>query len=481
MFFLKSNRPSSLLGLALQGRQLEGVVLRRSNGVLKVVQTFRTSLSLDPLANDSELVGREIRNHLDEAGIRERQCAVCVPLQWTLTLPAKVPELPEQDVLSFLQIEAERGFPYAPDDLSIAVSRYRAPNGEQHASLVAIPKTHLTLLEKALRAARLKPLSFSLGVAALQEVDEESASGLLTLAVEESCIDLQVSAWGGVVALRALENVIETEGAERGVDADLIMRELRITLGQLTKEQRETVRRIKVFGRPDLAKPLMEGISPLARDMGLRVESGTLPQVEEYDGQGPDQANAVVAVGLAARHLAGRPPVFEFLPPRVSAWNQAAARFSSRRFLYAGASAGAAVLLVGGAFLWQQWRLSSLETQWRAIQPKVADLEMLQQQARKFRPWFDESVRSLRIMRRLTEAFPEDGAVSVKSLEIKGLDEVSCKGQARDNPALLKLLDQLRDATQIADLKVQQVQSQGKSPLLFNLSFRWIEGAGYEN
>ena len=481
MFFLKSHRPSSLLGLALQGRQLEGVVLRRSNGTLKVVQTFRTSLSLDPLANDSELVGREIRNHLDEAGIRERHCAVCVPLQWTLTLQAKVPELPEQDVPSFLQIEAERGFPYAPDDLSIAISRYRAPHGEQYASLVAIPKSHLTLLEKVLRAARLKPLSFSLGVAALQEVDEESAAGLLTLAVEESCIDLQVSSWGGVVALRALENVIETEGAERHIDADLVIREIRITLGQLPKELRETVRRIKVFGRADLTRPLIEGMTPLAEEMGLRVQLGTLSQVEGYEAQGSDQANAVVAVGLAARRLAGRPTVFEFLPPRVSAWNLAAAKFSSRRLLYAGASAAAAVLLIGGAFLWQQWRLSNLEAQWRTIQPRVDNVEMLQQQARKFRPWFDESVRSLRIIRRLTEAFPEDGAVSVKTLEIKKLDEVSCRGQARDNPALLKLLDQLHDAAQIANLKVQQVQSQGKSPLLFNLSFRWIEGAGYEN
>ena len=83
------------------------------------------SLSLDPLTNDAELVGREIRKHLDQAGIRERRCVVCVPLNWALTLQTKLPELPDADVTSFLQVEAERGFPYGPDALLTSSSRFR--------------------------------------------------------------------------------------------------------------------------------------------------------------------------------------------------------------------------------------------------------------------------------------------------------------------------------------------------------------------
>ena len=71
---------SGVLGLALDGSRLDGVVLRRVNGVLHVEGTFSVSLSLDPLTNDPELVGREIRNHLDAQGIRERQCVVGLPL-----------------------------------------------------------------------------------------------------------------------------------------------------------------------------------------------------------------------------------------------------------------------------------------------------------------------------------------------------------------------------------------------------------------
>src|SRR5512138_1143085 len=110
--FLKLNQQtlSSLLGLTLDGSRLEGVVLRRTNGSLQVQQTFSATLSLDPLTNDPVLVGREIRNHLEAAGIRERRCIFGLPLKWALVVHTKLPELPEADVASYLEVEAERGF-----------------------------------------------------------------------------------------------------------------------------------------------------------------------------------------------------------------------------------------------------------------------------------------------------------------------------------------------------------------------------------
>ena len=102
MNFFKSNRARSVLGLSLDGNRLEAVVLRRSNGSLHVRQTISASLALSPLTDDPELVGREIRNHLDQAGVRERRCAVCLPLGWLLTLQTKLPELPEAERTSFL-------------------------------------------------------------------------------------------------------------------------------------------------------------------------------------------------------------------------------------------------------------------------------------------------------------------------------------------------------------------------------------------
>src|SRR5205809_6903694 len=107
---LKRQRLTSLLGLTLDGSRLDGIVLRRTDGALAVQQSFSVSLSLDPLTADAELVGREIRNHLDAVGLRERHCVVGLPLMWVLTTHVEVPDMQESHIERFLQIEAERGF-----------------------------------------------------------------------------------------------------------------------------------------------------------------------------------------------------------------------------------------------------------------------------------------------------------------------------------------------------------------------------------
>ena len=139
----------------------------------------------------------------------------------------------------------------------------------------------------------------------------------------------------------------------------------------------------------------------------------------------------------------------------------------------------AVLLLLGSAFLVQQWRLSSLENRWKSMQPRVRLVEGLQTKSRAYRPWFDESALTLRILLRVVQAFPEDGAVSAKNVQIKNGNEVICAGQARDNQALLQLLDSLSAFPQVADLKTQQVR--GKSPLQYILTFRWIEGGRHED
>src|SRR5260221_13710582 len=176
--FGKHSQRNAVLGLALDGSRLGGVVLRRTGGSVEVQQSFSVSLTLDPLTNDAELVGREIRNHLDAAGVRERQCVVGLPLKWVLTAHATLPALPEADLASFLQIEAERVFPCDITSLLLATSRYQTASGEPHATLVGIPRGQAELIEKVLRAAQLKPVSFSLGLAALQPPEAETSNGI---------------------------------------------------------------------------------------------------------------------------------------------------------------------------------------------------------------------------------------------------------------------------------------------------------------
>jgi hypothetical protein len=436
---------------------LEGIVLRRINGSLKALQSFSETLSLDPLTADPELVGREIRNHLDAAGVRERHCVVCVPLKWALVVHVELPKLPEADVASFLHIEAERGFPCDIATLRLAASRWQAPSGKRYATLIGIPENHLALLERALQGARLKAVSFSLGISALQPPDAGSADGVLALAIGEDNIDLQITCGGGVSALRALEGALEIEGTRKLLHSDIVAREARITLGQLPSELRETVRSVRIFGSADLAGELADEIGAPLAAMGLAVELVAAYSPGEFGVELPAGATGSRAFSLGARYLTRQGAPFEFLPPKIAPWQKLATRYSSSRLRMAGATAGAVTLLVAGLFLIQQ----------------------LQQQIRQYRPWFDRSFPSLSVLRELTMEFPEDGVVSAKTVEIRDANTVTCSGTARDNAVLLRTLTQLRAASGVTGLKVDQIR--GKSPMQFTFDFQWGKGGGNAN
>ena len=217
--FRKRKKLSSVLGLALDGSRLDGVVLRRVNGSLQLQQSFSVALTLDPLTAAPELVGREIRNQLDAAGVRERHCVFGVPLKWVLTAHTELPPLPEADAASLLQMEAERGFPTDVATLQLASSRCPLAADKKHVLLAGIPGAHIATLEQVLAAAKLKPVSFALGLAALQPPAAENSNGVLALAIGESTVSLQITCGGGVAALRALEGAIENPTAGRTLHA----------------------------------------------------------------------------------------------------------------------------------------------------------------------------------------------------------------------------------------------------------------------
>lgn len=443
----KRRRLSALLGLALDGSRLDGALLRRTNGSVQLLKSFSVTLSLDPLTADPELVAQEIRNHLDAAGIREHHCAVCVPLKWALTVHSELPDLPEADVASFLAIEAERGFPCDIATLRLATSR-----SGKRAAQIGLPANQLATLENILRRAKLKPVSFSLGISALQAPD--ASDGVLALAIGETHLDLQITDGGGVVALRTLEGTLD--------DADLIARELRITLGQLPSDVRAAVRRVRIFGAPEHFRNIADALTQRLAPLGLTVE------------QVPTDASASPAFRLAARQLMRDTTAFEFLPPQVTVWEELATRYSSGRWRVIGATAAALVVLVGGPFLVQQIQLMTLQSRWDGMSAKVAQLETVQQQIRQYRPWFDDSFRSLGILRQLSQSFPEDGSVTAKGIEIRDSRTVTCSGVARDNAALLRMLGQLRTASAVTDLKVSQIR--GKKAMQFVFDFHWQEG-----
>lgn len=477
--FGKQKPRHTLLGLTLDGGRLEGVVLHRTNGALQQLQHFAVQLALDPLTAAPELVGQEIRNHLDAAGVRERFCVVGLPLKWVLAAHTELPKIAPEDAASLLQLETERAFPSDPATLRVADSRCALADGKQYVTLTGVANGQAEALEAVLTAAKLKPLSLTLRLPALQPAGEAKADGVLALVIGENQVSLQITCGGGIAALRALEGTLETEQGRRVLQPTLVARETRITLGQLPAEFRAAVKRLRIFGPADMAQQLAAELKSRFEPAGLAVEVVKAYAPGEFGMTLPSEAAVSGAFSLAARALARQPVAFEFLRPKPGVIQQFAARYASGKSRSIGLTAAAVLVLVLGAFAVQQIQLMVLRGRWNGMAAKVRDLEAVQQQIRQYRPWYDDSLRSLSILKGVTLAFPEDGAVTAKTIDIRDGTLVSCSGNARDQAAFLKIYSQLRGTPNIADLKVDQLR--GKTPLQFNFAFRWNERGSNEN
>jgi hypothetical protein len=476
MTLFKRSRAASILGLSLDGNRLEVVSLRRNNGTVHIRQTLVVSLALSPLTDAAELVGQEIRNHLDKAGIRERHCAVCLPLSWALTLQTPLPEVSEADRASFLQLEGERSFHAGTDSHFIQYSIFKTPDGGQYATLMAVPRDHLEALQRVLRAAKLKPLTFALGVTALQPANTDP-NRVVMIALRRDTVDLQITAGGGIVALRALDGALETQGAQKNIPADLIAREIRITLGQLPGGLAGSPGKIKIFGQGESARQFIQDITPRLTPLGLKLEVPDKAANFNFDRPLPPEIATTATLALAANYVKSIDTTPDFLPPKTQPWRQLiSTRLSPRKMAYIGGAAAFLILCVAGAFGYQQWQISTLESKWRAIEPKVNELTADQDFIKKFRPWYDTSFRDLQILRKIKDAFPDDGSVSAKKVEIHDISGVTCTGVARDNESFLKLHAKLGDDTN--DISALHAEVHGQKPMDFTLNFQW--GAGGE-
>ncbi len=476
--FRRRKKLTTLLGLTLDGSRLDGVVLRRTNGALQRLQTFTAQLTLDPLTAAPELVGREIRNQLDAAGVRERDCIVGVPLKWVLTAQTELPPLPEADAKSLLQLEAERGFHSDVTALQIASSRSPIAADKKYVLLAAIPNTHIGALEQVLAAAKLKPVSFGLGISALQFSSAERSDGVLALVVGESNVGLQVTV-GGVAALRALEGAIENEAGRRTLHTDVVAREARVTLGQLPGELRDQVKRIRIFGPRELAQQLADEMELRFEPAGLKTEVVSAYAPDEFGVTLPPDATLSPAFSLAAGWLTEQKPAFEFLPPKPTIIEQFVTKYSSGRLRTTGAVAAGAAAIILGLFLFQQYQLWRLRSQWSHIQAQVTVLQKTQDQIRQYQSWYAGTYRNLAILRQLSLAFPQDGVVTAKAIEIRDDGTVNCSGNAQDNSSLLATLAALRQADGVSDLKVEQIR--GKTPMQFVFGFKYGNGGANEN
>jgi len=462
MKWIPKKRITSFLGLTLDGQRFRAAHVRRNKNEVEVVKSLTTLLTLDAAQNEVDLLGREIRNALDAAGIHERVCVVGLPSHWVMSQTTKLPELSREDAQSFLEMEAERGFPCSPEQLQIVRSSCRSPEGSVYVTQLAVRKEQLDRLFAIMKAAGLRPAHFTLGLAALPEVIAPAGRGQITAALDAGEATLLVSSDGGIAAFRTSDSSIESEAGEQVLNAAAVARELRLTLEQVPSELRRGLNRLRLVGHPTLVAALEESVAERARLTGLTLETAASSE---------DDFGTAVAEALARRALDSETALLEFLPPRPGRWAGLVARYHSKRIATISAAVGAVAAVLIAAFSWQGYRAWSLRQEWDSMKTQVGAYEATQSRIREYRSWYDTSYPNLNILKRVTEAFPETGSVTAKSFEIHTLSTVSVTGISRENTALLRTLDQLRKMPEVQAVKVEQIS--GKSPSPFNFTFHW--------
>jgi hypothetical protein len=445
------------LAVTLQvGRMAVGLV-RRDNGSTHLAEAFALPITANDVLRDPEKAGAELAARLDEAGIRERRCVVCVPAAWAMAASAELPPVSIEDLRGYLELRAEREFPIAANELRLAWCTYELPDGKRRATLAAIPAKRMQAVELMLEAAGCRAVSISPG---LDDCLAEGAPpAALYFFVNGNDVDVIATAGGGIAALRSLAGP-DVSGATM-FDPVAFCREVRITLGRLPDAVRQQIREAR-FGDTAASARLCRAIRPFLEPMGIACPPLPAELPEEPAG---------ASLEPVERHLFEREVAFEFLVTQPNRWETLLKRFDSRKRRFIAGGVAAFILLPLLLFFIRSRIERSLDHEWNAMRRTVAELEETQAKLRQFRPWFEPTPQSLMILEGLTSAFPEQGDVWAKTLEISEAAKVTCGGFARNQVALMSFLDRLRSRPDVAALQVQQVR--GENPVQFSVTYKW--------
>lgn len=449
----------SVLAITVESGRVAVDLVRREDDGHRVAASFELPLGSEAVAANGERAGKELAAQLAAAAIRERRCVVCIPANWALTTSTDVPEIGADDLRGYLELRAEREFPIPVTELRLAHSAFKAPDGKLRATLAAVPARKLEAIERMLAAAECRAVSISLGLDSCLPKSELPAA--MHFVANGTHVDLVIAAGGGIAAVRSLPSPND----EQAFDAATFSREVRITLGRLPEALRQQVTQARFSGAPSAAETLCLEIRQHLSKMGIdsRLQRSA-------DGGHPG-----AALDAAELHLRRQPVVFEFLAPEVNRWETVARQFEDRRRRWAALAVVAAILLPIFTYIIRSHIESSLEAEWAGMRRKVADLESIQQRIRQFRPWFEPAPQALQIVEGLAAAFPDQGDVWAKSVQVvedpKEGTKVSCSGFARNQSSLLAWFDRVRSRKDVTKLQVQQVR--GENPIQFSITYKW--------
>ncbi len=476
----------SILALTVSAERIDVARVRGPvTGQLTTRRFEPVKVGADEILRNPERAGAVLAAALDAAGLREKRCAVAVPPAWALTASTELPTVDPEDLRGYLELRAEREFPIPISELRLGFSAYKLPDGTERATLAALPTKRLEAVEAMLAAAGRRATSVTLDLDDCFHAERTARSTAnLHFLVDGGQADVVILAGGGVAALRtlpgpsgkpaasengatvdpsasaldALASSASTNGAHGAFNPAAFCREVRITLGRLPTSVQEQVRAADFGGEPVAARELCETTRDGLARMGIALPADCGAMRER---PAPPRN--------ATRHLRREPVPFEFIVPKPQRWEIWFHRFNTKQGRKIAAVLAALILLPLLLFFVRSQQESGLQKRWTAMNGTVNDLDALQQKIRKFRPWFDRKPTNVQLLESLFAAFPDGGDVWAKGIQINGT-KVTCTGFARNQPALLSMLDRLRHRPDVTNLQTQQIR--GDNPVQFTIVYR---------
>jgi hypothetical protein len=454
----KRLRKRSVLAITLESGRIAVNLVRNDESDAGPAPAFSVPIRDTDVLEDPDKAGNQLSAALAAAGIRERNCVVCVPPGWALTSSADLPEIGAEDLRGYLELKAEREFTIPSGDLRLGFCAYALPSGQRRATLAALSAKKIDAVERMLAIGNRRATSISL---ALDKCLSQSKA-MLHFLTNGNHTDVVITAGGGVAGLRSLAGPRTT--GETPFDAVAFCRDVRITLGRLPEPVRQQIRQA-AFSGPSAEKLCVQTRFDLLR-MGIESPECKQPATADRTPETPG-----AAADAARLKLRNQPIAFEFVVPEPKRWQALVERVDSTRRRRIIIGAVALVFLPVFIYFIRSEIESHYQSRWDSMKADSDELGTIQQNIRLYHPWFKQTPESLQVLQSLVLAFPDEGDVWAKSIQVAVGDKVTCTGFAKNQPALMALLARLRARPDISLLQVQQIR--GENPIQFTVAYQW--------
>jgi len=474
-------RARKVLGIALEDGSALMAEVRASNGRRRLIRAAECHFPEGTGYTEPLALGRHLRQSLSEHGFTARRTVFGIPARWMLSREETVPPADASTAAGILRTQAERDFSFAPEDLAMDYAGPANPGKTSTVLLVAVMRERLAQINQIARAAGLKVQAVTSSVmtlafaAAAQPTDApyllylRECYGEMVIRTEGRFRLVRHMFWGGTdFGISATRGQVDTFAGElrRAVaSADMPMRAPQT--GQFV-----------VWNAAGLA-PIV--LSALGKDLFPNgATTGALSMLGFASQPFAEEADALRFAAAAALGLAGLRPNLLPVDFQGSPLAVRSKRGIPRRLLWPAVAAITVLAALLSLFLdWKAGQQELTETMGRleAMGPEIEKAKSVIERTSLARSWYDTTPRVLECLRRLTQAFPEEGTIWTTSIALRAGGQGVLSGKSVEKSAVLDVVDRMNSAGGFSDVKLlfMREAAAGSREVSFTISFGFTE------